>query len=93
MWLMLHQDGPDDYVVSTGETHSVRELCEVAFNRVGLNFDDYVVVDDRFFRPAEVDLLVGDAKKARSELGWQPEIGFAELVEMMVEADLNQLRG
>ena len=87
MWLMLQQDAPGDFVVATGETHTVRELCDVAFARAGLNYEDHVVVDDEFFRPAEVDLLVGDAKKARSELGWTPEVGFIELVEMMVDAD------
>ena len=88
MWLMLQQDTPGDYVVATGETHTVRELCEVAFARAGLNYENHVVVDDEFFRPAEVDLLVGDAKKARTELGWVPEVGFTELVEMMVDADV-----
>jgi GDPmannose 4,6-dehydratase len=88
MWLMLQQDSPGDYVVSTGETHTVRELCEVAFARVGLNYEDHVVIDEQFFRPAEVDLLVGNADKARIELGWVPEVGFAELVEMMVDADV-----
>jgi GDPmannose 4,6-dehydratase len=88
MWLMLQQDKPDDYVVSTGETHTVRELCDVAFSRVGLDYEKYVVVDEAFFRPAEVDLLVGDPKKASADLGWVPEVGFVELVEMMVDADM-----
>ncbi|HLI15002.1 MAG TPA: GDP-mannose 4,6-dehydratase [Acidimicrobiales bacterium] len=92
MWLMLQQPEPSDYVVATGQTHSVRELCEIAFARVGLDYEDYVVVDERFFRPAEVDVLVGDAKRARAELGWAPEVGFVELVEMMVDADLAQLK-
>jgi len=91
MWLMLQQDKPDDFVVSTGETHTVRELCDVAFARVGLDYEKYVVVDEAFFRPAEVDLLVGDPKKASAELGWVPEVGFVELVEMMVDADMESL--
>jgi GDPmannose 4,6-dehydratase len=92
MWLMLQQDAPDDYVVCTGQTHSVRELCEVAFGHVGLNWEDYVVVDLRFVRPAEVDLLVGDASKARESLGWEPTVSFEELIAMMVDADLEALR-
>ena len=91
MYLMLQQDSPDDYVISTGETHSVRELCEVAFSHVGLNYEDHVRIDERFFRPAEVDLLVGDATKAREVLGWEPAVGFVGLVEMMVDADLASL--
>jgi GDPmannose 4,6-dehydratase len=91
MWLMLQQDEPDDYVVSTNETHSVREFCEIAFSRAGLNWEDHVVVDERFFRPAEVDLLVGDSTKARTVLGWKPEVDFARLVEMMVDADLEDI--
>jgi GDPmannose 4,6-dehydratase len=93
MWLMLQQDEPDDYVIATGETHSVRELCELAFGHVGLDYNDYVVVDERFFRPAEVDLLVGDASKARKVLGWEPRTSFADLVRMMVDADLDLLSG
>jgi len=92
MWLMLQQDKPDDFVVATGETHSVRELCELAFEHVGLNWEDHVKVDDQFFRPAEVDALVGDATKARTVLGWKPEVDFADLVKMMVDADLATLR-
>jgi GDPmannose 4,6-dehydratase len=92
MWLMLQQEVAEDFVVATGETHSVRELCDVAFARVGLNWEDHVVQDERFFRPAEVDLLVGDASNARTKLGWKTEIGFVELVEMMVDADLDLLR-
>jgi GDPmannose 4,6-dehydratase len=88
MWLMLQQDQADDYVISTGETHSVREFCEVAFARAGLDYRDHVVVDEKFFRPAEVDLLVGDASKARAALGWQPEVSFRQLAELMVDADL-----
>jgi GDPmannose 4,6-dehydratase len=92
MWLMLQQDEPRDYVISTGATHSVRELVEAAFGRVGLDWREHVVQDERFMRPAEVDLLVGDASLARDELGWVPEVGFRELVEMMVDADLERLR-
>ena len=88
MYLMLQQETADDFVISTGETHSVREFCELAFGRAGLNYEDYVIVDERFFRPAEVDLLVGDATKARTVLGWEPEVSFAGLVQMMVDADL-----
>src|ERR1700689_4073815 len=92
MWQMLAQDTPDDYVVATGETHSVRDLCEVAFDRAGLKWEDHVVVDERFLRPAEVDLLVGDASKARDTIGWKTEVGFPELVSMMVDADIDWLR-
>ncbi len=92
MWLMLQQDAPDDFVVATGKTHSVQRLLEVAFGHVGLNWRDYAVQDPRFMRPAEVDLLIGDPAKAREKLGWQPEVGFEELIGMMVEADLKKLR-
>ena len=88
MWLMVQADAPDDYVIATGETHTVRELCEVAFTAVGLQMEDHVVLDERFLRPAEVDLLVGDASKAEQKLGWERTVGFRELVEMMVESDL-----
>jgi GDPmannose 4,6-dehydratase len=91
MWMMLQQEQPDDYVIATGETHSVRELVEIAFQRVGLDWQQYVVQDPRFMRPAEVDLLVGDASKARQELGWEPEVGFQQLVEMMVDADMEMV--
>ncbi|MBU8595952.1 GDP-mannose 4,6-dehydratase [Shouchella clausii] len=90
MWLMLQQDTPDDYVISSGETHTVEELLEIAFNYVGLNWRDYVVIDEKFVRPAEVDLLLGDCSKAKERLGWKLEVGFKELVEMMVESDLNK---
>ncbi len=79
-------------MVATGETHSVRELCEVAFGQVGLDWAEHVIVDERFLRPAEVDLLVGDASKARDELGWEPTVSFSELVEMMVDADIELVR-
>ncbi len=92
MWLMLQQEEPGDYVVATGETHSVRELCQIAFAHVGLPWEKHVVVDQQFFRPAEVDLLIGNPAKAREVLGWKPEVGFEELVRMMVDADLAALR-
>jgi len=88
MWMMLQQECPGDFVVASGETHSVREFCELAFGHVGLNWQDHVVMDERFMRPAEVDLLVGDPSRAQHTLGWKPEVGFASLVQMMVEADL-----
>jgi len=91
MWMMLQQERPDDYVVGTGETHSVRELCEVAFDHVGLDWQDHVVQDPRFMRPAEVDLLVSDPSKAGRVLGWEPKVTFRELVQMMVDADLSLL--
>jgi GDPmannose 4,6-dehydratase len=88
MWLMLQRETPDDYVVATGETHSVREFLEQAFSHVGLDWREHVLVDPRFFRPAEVDVLLGDPTKARTLLGWKPRVDFATLVRMMVEADL-----
>ena len=91
MWRMLQQDEPGDFVISTDETHSVREFCEIAFARVGLNWEDHVVIDERFFRPAEVDLLVGDATLARTVLGWEPKTPFRDLVDMMVDADLENV--
>jgi len=91
MWLMLQQDEPEDFVIGTGQTKSVREFCEAAFGYVGLNYQDYVVQDPLFYRPAEVDLLVSDPSKAREKLGWSPTIGFEELVSIMVEADLARL--
>ena len=93
MWLMLQQESPDDYVVATGETHSVREFCEVAFATVGLDWEKHTVVDEKFFRPAEVDLLIGDSSKARKILGWEPRTSFPDLVRMMVEADKALLEG
>jgi GDPmannose 4,6-dehydratase len=92
MWLMLQQERPDDYVVATGETHAVSEFLEEAFGYVDLDWRDYVVQDPRFMRPAEVDLLVGDASKAGRELGWEPAVSFRELVRMMVDADLQMLK-
>ncbi len=88
MWRMLQQDEPDDYVLSTEETHSVQEFCEIAFGRVGLNWQDHVVQDEKFMRPAEVDLLIGDASKAREKLGWVASTPFTDLVTMMVDSDL-----
>jgi GDPmannose 4,6-dehydratase len=92
MYLMLQQETPDDYVVSTGETYSVRRFCEIAFGHVGLKYEDHVVIDERFYRPAEVDLLVGDPAKARIKLGWTPEVSFEQLVTMMVESDVDQIK-
>lgn len=92
MWLMLQQDNPDDYVVATGETHSVQEFLEEAFGYVDLDWHDHVIQDPRYMRPAEVDLLVGDATKAGKKLGWEPSISFPELVRMMVDADLKMIR-
>jgi GDPmannose 4,6-dehydratase len=91
MWLMLQQDKPDDFVIATGETHSVRELLDEAFGLVGRDWKKHVEIDPRYFRPAEVDLLLGDASKARATLGWKPKVGFKALVKMMVEADLAEV--
>ena len=93
MWLMLQQDEPGDYVVCSGETHSVREFCELAFAHLGMDYRDYVVIDQAFMRPAEVDLLVGDPSRAAAVLGWYREVGFRDLVAMMVDADLDLLEG
>ena len=93
MWMMLQQEQPDDYVICSGMTHSVREFCDLAFNHLGLNYEDHVVVDEQFFRPAEVDLLVGDYGKAKRVLAWEPSTSFRDLVAMMVEADLALLEG
>lgn len=92
MWLMLQQERPDDYVIATGETHSVREFCQVAFEHVGLDWEKYVVVDPRFYRPAEVDLLVGDPGKAGRVLNWEPSVTFQQLVRIMVDADMTTLQ-
>jgi GDPmannose 4,6-dehydratase len=88
MWKMLQQESPDDYVIATGETHSVREFCEEAFSHVGLDWKDFVKVDPKYFRPAEVDLLLGDPSKARKVLGWEPKVTFKALARMMVDADM-----
>jgi GDPmannose 4,6-dehydratase len=92
MWRMLQQDQPEDYVIATGKTHSVREVCEIAFARLGLDWRKYVHVDPALVRPAEVDLLIGDASKAKKKLGWEAKVQFKELIEMMVDADLEKLR-
>ncbi len=92
MWLMLQQDKPDDYVIATGETHTVGELVQIAFEHVGLDWRKYVIQDPSLIRPAEVDLLIGDSSKARSKLGWKPTVSFPELVQMMVDADLARVR-
>jgi GDPmannose 4,6-dehydratase len=88
MWLMLQQDKPDDYVIATGETNSVKDFLQTAFDYVGLNWQDYIAIDEKYFRPAEVDLLIGDASKAYNKLNWKPKIKFTELVKMMVDADI-----
>jgi GDPmannose 4,6-dehydratase len=92
MWLMLQQDEPDDYVIATDETHSVREFCEKAFGRLDLDYRDFIEIDPRYFRPAEVELLLGTAEKARRRMGWQPRVSFDELIDMMVDADLELAR-
>lgn len=91
MWLMLQQDKPDDYVIATNETHTIREFLDVAFQRVGLKWEDYVEIDPKYFRPAEVDLLIGDPSKAEKELGWKPKTTFKELTDLMVDADIELL--
>jgi GDPmannose 4,6-dehydratase len=91
MWRMMQQDKPDNFVIGMGETHSVREFCQIAFGHVGLDYNDHVVQDEKFYRPAEVDLLISDPSKARSILGWEPSVSFRELVIMMVDADLERL--
>lgn len=91
MWLMLQQETPDDYVIATGETHTIREMCDVAFKFAGLNYEDYVKVDPRFFRPAEVEILLGDPTKAKTALGWELDVNFKQLIEMMVASDLEKV--
>lgn len=91
MWRMLQQDTPDSYVIGMGETHSVREFCEIAFGHLGLDYKEFVIQDERFYRPAEVDLLISDPSKARSMLGWEPAVTFRELVTMMVDGDMERL--
>ena len=93
MWLMLQQDVPEDYVVATGRSVSIRDMCRIAFDHVGLNMDDHVVIDPALFRPAEVDILLGDASKARNKFGWTPEIGLEAMILEMVDADMHRLRG
>lgn len=90
MWLMLQQENPDDFIIATGETHSVKELVEVAFGYVGLDWRKYVVQDAKLMRPAEVDLLLGDPQKAKTKLGWEPEVSFEDLIKMMIDSDLNK---
>ena len=92
MWMMLQQDAPDDYVISSGETHTVRRLCEIAFKHVDLDYNDHVVVDPKFYRPAEVELLLGSYDKAKDALGWEPEVSFEQLVQMMVDADMKRVQ-
>ena len=92
MWLMLQQDTPDNYVIGTGETHAVREFCEIAFSHVGLDYKDFVVVDEKFYRPAEVDLLISDPSKAKNQLKWSPSVSFDGLVKMMVDSDVARLK-
>ena len=92
MWLMLQQPEPDDYVVATNETHTIRECIDVAFARLGLDWHQYVDIDPRYYRPAEVDLLIGDYAKAKTRLGWEPKTKFKELIELMVDADLRMLQ-
>jgi GDPmannose 4,6-dehydratase len=91
MWLMLQQDQPDNYVIGSGETHSVREFCEIAFSHVGLDYNEYVVQDQKFYRPAEVELLLSDPSKARTALKWELAVSFKELVTMMVDSDMKRL--
>jgi GDPmannose 4,6-dehydratase len=91
MWLMLQQNTPDDYVIATGETHTVKELVQVAFDHAGLDWEKYVKLDPAFIRPAEVDLLIGDPAKAKKQLGWAPKVSFEQLVKMMVDSDIERL--
>jgi GDPmannose 4,6-dehydratase len=92
MWLMLQQNTPDDYVIATGETRTVKELVQIAFNRAGLDWEQYVKIDPAFIRPAEVDLLIGDPKKAQEKLGWKPRVSFEQMINMMVDADIERLK-
>jgi len=92
MWLMLQQDTPDEYVVATGVTTSVRDMCRISFDHVGLDMEKHVVIDPVFYRPAEVDILLGDAAKARAKLGWKPEIALDTLIKEMVEADIERVK-
>jgi GDPmannose 4,6-dehydratase len=92
MWLMLQQEEPDDYVIGTGQTHTVQRLCDLAFGHLDLDYRDYVIADERFYRPAEVDLLLADPRKAHAKLGWEPSVDFEGLIKMMVDADMERLR-
>lgn len=92
MWLMLQQDEPDDYVIATGETHSVREFADKVFQKLGLDYSKHVVIDPKYFRPTEVDVLLGDASKAKKKLGWEPKVGFDQLIDMMIESDMELAR-
>jgi GDPmannose 4,6-dehydratase len=92
MWLMLQQDRPDDYVIATGQTTTVRDMCRIAFDHVGLKMEDHLVIDPKLFRPAEVDVLLGDPAKAREKLGWKPKISLEEMIREMVDADLKRIR-
>lgn len=92
MWLMLQQPNPDDYVIATGRTSTVRDMCQIAFSHVGLNYEDYLVIDPQFYRPAEVDILLGNPDKARKQLKWEAKTSFEELIQLMVEADLKRIR-
>jgi GDPmannose 4,6-dehydratase len=91
MWLMLQQDLPDDYVIATGRTTTVRDMCKIAFEHVGLNYEDFVVIDPKYYRPAEVEVLLGDAAKAKEKLGWTPKVDLQQLIKLMVEADLKRV--
>ena len=92
MWMMLQQERPEDFVIGTGETHSVREFCEIAFGYLGLDYKDFVVQDPQFYRPAEVDLLISDPSKARRILGWQTKVALEQLIKTMVDADMERLK-
>jgi GDPmannose 4,6-dehydratase len=92
MWLMLQQDNADDYVIATGRTTTVRDMCRIAFSHIGLNYEDYLKIDPKFYRPAEVDILLGNPSKAKEKLGWQPRTSLEELITMMVDADLERVR-
>ncbi len=91
MWMMLQHDKPDNFVIATGQNHSVRELCEIAFSRLDLDYKEYVVTDPQFVRPAEVDVLLGDASHAEKTLGWEPKVSFEQMIKMMVDADMKRL--
>jgi GDPmannose 4,6-dehydratase len=90
MWLMLQQERPDDFVIATGETHSVREFVEKVFDKLGLDYQQHVVIDPKYFRPTEVDVLLGNSTKAKKTLGWNPKVGFDQLIDMMIAADMEQ---